>query len=85
MKFENFKKAKSLVEEIEKKQNLLNALGSEDLHNKISKGYHDLFMTIGAWLSCEHECSESAVDFILTLKMLYEKRLEKLHKELELM
>jgi hypothetical protein len=82
MKYENFQKAKSIVEQIDKIEKLLEYLNGQNVSVKLIDG-PSLIMTIGSWSSCEHDCKNYAARFINDLKCHYEGRSEYLHRELE--
>lgn len=84
MKYENFQKVKSIVEQIDKDKKTLEDLNSDNISVKVLDGQWAV-MTIGSWSSCEHDCRNYAARFIHDLKFHYEERLKKLNVELEML
>jgi hypothetical protein len=82
MKYENFQKAKGIVERIDKTEKLLKELNSQSVSIKLLDNQWTI-MTIGSWSSCEHECRNYAARFLNDLKCHYEGVLRYLHSELE--
>lgn len=82
MKYENFEKAKSIVEEIRKKQKLIDELSSDNIYVKILDSNYTV-MTIGTWSSCEHSQKDLAKEFILKIVQVYASEIAKLHGELQ--
>lgn len=82
MKYENFKRAKELVEQIDKVNALIAELKGDNVSAKLLSGQY-CFMTIGAWSSCEHEAVDLAIHFVSRLIEFYIGRLQKLTNELE--
>ena len=82
MKYENFSKAKSLVEQIDKNKKTLEDLNSDNVSVKLLDNQWTI-MTIGSWSSCEHDCRNYAARFVNDLKFHYEEKLKKLNAELE--
>ncbi len=82
MKYENFQKAKSIVEQIDKNKKLLEDLNSQNVSVKLLDNQWTI-MTIGSWSSCEHDCRNYAAQFVNNLKCHYEGVLRHLNAELE--
>jgi len=81
MKYQNFSKAKSIVEQIDKNNKILEELKGDNVSVKILDGQFTI-MTIGTWSSCEHSCQEISASFVKIVQKYYERELEKLHTEL---
>lgn len=82
MKYENFSKAKSIVEQIDKDKKILEELNGDNVSVKVMDNTYTI-MTVGSWSSCEHSCRDFAARFIIELKFYYEQKLQKLITELE--
>lgn len=83
MKYENFDKAKSLVDGINKRREIIEQLQSNDVTVRLSYSGNYTIMTIGTWDSCEHSCRELANDFRLSLIKHYQAEENKMLSELE--
>lgn len=81
MKYQNFSKAKSIVEQIDKNNKILEELKGDNVSVKILDGQFPI-MTIGTWSSCEHSCQDISASFVKLVQEYYERELEKLHAEL---
>lgn len=82
MKYENFEKAKSIVEVIDKSKKILEDLKSEGIYVKIMNG-GSAILTMGVDATCEHECKGNAISFINGLQLYYKQKILKLGVELE--
>jgi hypothetical protein len=83
MKFENFDRAKSIVESINSDLEILNDLDRRKISVMIVDHLGRTITNIGAWQHCDHYCSTHAVIFIATLKSHYLDRIKKATAELE--
>jgi len=83
MKYENFKKAKSAVEEIDKSKSILADLQSEGIYVKIMNGGSTIMSLDADPSSSEHEFKSNAISFIDQLKLHYKQKIIKLTAELE--
>jgi len=81
MKYENFEKAKSIVDSIDKHNKVLGELTGDNVSVKLLDGQFTI-MTIGSWSSCEHSCQNLAENFVQTLIEAYTQKLQSLHAEL---
>ncbi len=83
MKYENFEKAKSLVQKIDQTKTLIDDLSASNVFVSVQRSSIGI-MTIGSWNSCEHEDKDLAAEFINKLSLKYQDKLERLKTELEL-
>ena len=81
MRYENFDKVKSIVEQIKKVQQKIRDLTGENIIIEVHSGNWRV-MTIGAFSACEHECTALAKDFINDLVRHYKTEEERLLNEL---
>lgn len=87
MKFENFEKAKALVEQIDKHKKTLDSLSGEEVTVTINFNMHNngRIMAIGIWKSCEHEYTGFAWEFVRKIKEDIINQITELKTQLELL
>jgi hypothetical protein len=83
MKYENFDKAKSLVEGIRKHLEVLDELKSDNVSVRLQYGGNYTILTIGTWDSCEHELRDAANNFRIVLITYYEAMVADMKDQLE--
>jgi hypothetical protein len=81
MKYENFEKAKALVEKINNIKVLINDLSSDNVSVRLLDGQCNI-ITIGAWESCEHSRKDLAIEFVGNLVRSYKNELDKTLEDL---
>jgi len=82
MKHENFPKAKSIVEEIDKNKNILDDLCREGVYVKIMNS-GCVILNIDADTTSEDGFKDNAFSFINGLKLYYKQKIVNLTAELE--
>jgi hypothetical protein len=82
MKYENFDKVKSLVEQIRKEESFLEDLSSGNISITINKGNYGI-QSIGAWPDCEHRYRDAGIAMVDTIKTDLRNRITKMKSELE--
>lgn len=81
MKYENFKEVKSLVEQIDKINELISDINGDNVSISIIQGSYT-FITIGTFSNCEHEAADIARNFIMRMKEFYISKMNSLTQRL---
>lgn len=83
MNYDNLKKAKQIISEIDKFKQLIEELSIDKITVNISSHYS--IMSIGTGETSEHELRNLAFLFKENIIKHYKNKIEKAHKELELL